>query len=76
MTGKLGVGNKEQILGIFFASRAIKLWNELPAGVLATSSCRPHSFRKSVRKVFISRRELRWVVATLSNALGDKNHHR
>jgi len=37
-----------------FLNRKIKLWNQLPAEVLAISFCKPHSFRKRVREVFIN----------------------
>jgi hypothetical protein len=39
-----------------FISRTIKLWNQLPAEVLATFPFKPHSFRNGARKVFISKR--------------------
>jgi hypothetical protein len=34
-----------------FVNRTIQLWNQLPADVLWTLSCKPSSFRKRVRKV-------------------------
>jgi hypothetical protein len=38
----------------FFVNRTIKLWNNLPAEALATFHCKPHIFRKRVRKLNIS----------------------
>jgi hypothetical protein len=32
-------------------NRIIQLWNQLPEDALGTLSCKPSSFRKSVRKV-------------------------
>jgi hypothetical protein len=37
-----------------FVNGTIKLWNKLPARVLATLSCRSHIFKKRVRKVIMS----------------------
>jgi hypothetical protein len=34
-----------------FVNRTIQLWNQLPADVLGTLSCKPCNFRKRVRKV-------------------------
>jgi hypothetical protein len=34
-----------------FVNRSIQLWNQLPADVLGTLSCKPSNFRKRVRKV-------------------------
>jgi hypothetical protein len=34
-----------------FVNRTIQLWNQLPENALRTLSCKPSSFRKSVRKV-------------------------
>jgi hypothetical protein len=34
-----------------FVNRTIQLWNQLPANVLGTLSCKPSNFRKMVRKV-------------------------
>jgi hypothetical protein len=34
-----------------FVNRTIQLWNQLPADVLGTVSCKPINFRKRVRKV-------------------------
>jgi hypothetical protein len=34
-----------------FVNRTIQLWNQLPAEVLGTLSCKPSNFRKKVRKV-------------------------
>jgi len=41
-----------------FVHRTIKLWNQPPAEVLATFPCKPHSFRKRVRSVFVSKGNL------------------
>jgi hypothetical protein len=35
----------------FFVNRTIQLWNQLSADVLGNLSCKPSSFRKSVREV-------------------------
>jgi hypothetical protein len=35
----------------FFVNRTIQLWNQLPADVLGTLSCKSGNFRKRVRKV-------------------------
>jgi hypothetical protein len=37
-----------------FVNRTIKLWNSLPAEALVTFPCKPHIFRKRVRKLSIS----------------------
>jgi hypothetical protein len=37
-----------------FVNRTIKLWNNLPAEALGTFPCKPHIFRKRVRKLDIS----------------------
>jgi hypothetical protein len=37
-----------------FVNRTIKLWNNLPAEELGTFPCKPHIFRKRVRKLNIS----------------------
>jgi hypothetical protein len=34
-----------------FVNRTIKLWNNLPAEALVTFPCKPHIFRKRVRKL-------------------------
>jgi hypothetical protein len=34
-----------------FVNRTIQVWNQLPADVLGTLSCKPSNFRKRVRKV-------------------------
>jgi hypothetical protein len=34
-----------------FVSRTIQLWNQLPEDALRALSCKPNSFRKTVRKV-------------------------
>jgi hypothetical protein len=34
-----------------FVNRTVQLWNQLPADVLETLSCKPSNFRKRVRKV-------------------------
>jgi hypothetical protein len=36
-----------------FVNRKVKLWNQLPAEVLATFTCQSHIFRKRVKKVTI-----------------------
>jgi hypothetical protein len=36
-----------------FVNRTIKLWNNLPAEALVTFPCKPHIFRKRVRKLNI-----------------------
>jgi hypothetical protein len=41
-----------------FVNRIIKLWNQQPAEVLAAFPCKLHSFRKTVRKVVLSKRDL------------------
>jgi hypothetical protein len=38
----------------FFVNRTITDWNKLPAEALGTSPCKPHIFRKWVRKVINS----------------------
>jgi hypothetical protein len=38
----------------FFVNGTITDWNKLPAEVLGTSTCKPHIFRKRVRKVINS----------------------
>jgi hypothetical protein len=53
--GKLGQGNKKTDIGKYsFVNRTIKLWNNLPAEAFVTFSCKPHIFRKRVRKLNIS----------------------
>jgi hypothetical protein len=37
-----------------FVNRTVKLWNNLPAEALVTFPCKPHIFRKRVRKLNIS----------------------
>jgi hypothetical protein len=37
-----------------FLKRTFKLWNQPPAGVLVTSPCKSHTFRKRVGKVIVS----------------------
>jgi hypothetical protein len=37
-----------------FVNRTITDWNKLPAEALGTSPCKPHIFRKRVRKVMNS----------------------
>jgi hypothetical protein len=34
-----------------FVNRTIQLWNQLPEDALGTFSCKPNSFKISVRKV-------------------------
>ena len=46
---------QRKVIGKYsFVHRTIKLWNQLPAEVLATFPCKPHSFRNRVRSVFVS----------------------
>jgi hypothetical protein len=35
-----------------FVNRTIKSWNQLPAGLLASFTCKRNTFRKRVKKVF------------------------
>jgi hypothetical protein len=56
--GKLGVGNRTDIGKYSFVNRTVKLWNSLPAEALGTFPCKPHIFRKRVRKLNIS--EVKW----------------
>jgi hypothetical protein len=42
-----------------FVNRTIKLWSQLPSEVLATFPCKPHSFRKRGRKLFVYKWNLR-----------------
>jgi hypothetical protein len=53
MIGKLGAESKRQISENIplYVNRTIQLWNQLPANVLGTPSCKPSNFRKRVRKV-------------------------
>jgi len=39
----------------FFVNRAIKSWNQLPAGLTASISCKLNTFRKRVKNVVTSR---------------------
>jgi hypothetical protein len=39
-------------------NRTIQVWNQLPADVLGTLSCKPSNFRKRIRKV-ITKAKLR-----------------
>jgi len=41
-----------------FVNRTIRLRNELGAEVLATFLCKPHNFRKTVKRVFVSKGNL------------------
>jgi hypothetical protein len=41
-----------------FVNRTTQVWNQLPADVLGTLSCKPSNFRKRVRKV-INKAKLR-----------------
>jgi hypothetical protein len=44
--------NQKRDIGKYFiVNRTIQLWNQLPADVLGTFSCKPSNFRKRVRKV-------------------------
>jgi hypothetical protein len=47
MIGKLGADSKRQIT----VNRTMELWNQLPADVLGTLSCKSSNFRKRLRKV-------------------------
>jgi len=47
-----------------FLHRTIKLWNQLPAEVLATVHCKPHSSRERVRRVIT--RVCKWVMKCLN----------
>jgi hypothetical protein len=40
-----------------FVNRTIRLWNNLPAEALGTFPCKPHIFRKRVRKLNVRRSE-------------------
>jgi hypothetical protein len=50
---KLRSGNKINIGKRSFVSRTIKLWNNLPVGVLATFSCGLHSFKQRARDIIL-----------------------
>jgi hypothetical protein len=51
---KIRVRKQSIVIGIYsFVNRTIKPWNQLPAGALATFSCKSHIFRKKVKKVII-----------------------
>jgi hypothetical protein len=45
---------KTEIGKYSIVNMTIKLWNNLPAEVLVTFPCKPHIFRKRVRKLNIS----------------------
>jgi hypothetical protein len=52
---KIRVRRKVRGIGkYFFVNRTIKLWNQLPAEVLATFPCKSRVFRMRLRKVIIS----------------------
>jgi hypothetical protein len=51
MTGKLEADSKRHIGKWYFVNRTIQVWNQLPADVLVTLSCKPSNFRNRVRKV-------------------------
>jgi hypothetical protein len=51
MIGKLGAESKREIGKYSFVNRTIQLWNQLPADVLGTLSCKSSNFRKRVWKV-------------------------
>jgi hypothetical protein len=52
---KLGLGNKEHVGKYPFVNRTIKSWNQLPAGLLASFSCKINTFRKRVKNVVTSK---------------------
>jgi hypothetical protein len=45
-----------------FVNRTVKLWNNQPAEALVTFPCKPHIFRKRVRKLNISEVKLYFIV--------------
>jgi len=50
------IGSRRQMTDIgkySFVNRTIQHWNQLPAEVLGTLTCKPINFKKSVRKVII-----------------------
>jgi hypothetical protein len=50
--GKIRSRKKKTDIGKYsFVNRTIQVWNQLPADVLGTLSCKPINFRKRVRKV-------------------------
>jgi hypothetical protein len=54
VTGSVPTRGKKQNTDIgkySFVNRTIQVWNQLPADVLGTLSCKPSNFRKRVRKV-------------------------
>jgi len=58
----LKIRGRSQRTGIgryFFVNRTLNLWNQLLSEVLATLSCKSHSFRKRSRKLFTDKRNLR-----------------
>jgi len=52
----------------FFVIRAIKSWNQLPAGLLASFPCKLNTFRKMVKILFLS---FRRVVNVIYSFLGN-----
>jgi len=53
--GKLGLGNKEQMLVNSFVYRTIKSWNQLPASLLASFTYKLNTFRKGFKNVVTSK---------------------
>jgi hypothetical protein len=52
MNTKTDIGKLKTDIGKYsFVNRTIQVWNQLPAEVLGTLSCKPSNFRKRVRKV-------------------------
>jgi len=52
---KIMARKQNTYIGKYYSiNRTIKLWNRLPAEVIATYLCKSHIFRKRVRKVIIS----------------------
>jgi hypothetical protein len=48
---KLEAESKRHIGKYSFVNRTFQVWNQLPAEILGTLSCKPSNFRKRVRKV-------------------------
>jgi hypothetical protein len=51
MIGKLETESNRHIGKYSIVNRTIQLWNQLPADVLGTLSCKSSNFRKKVRDV-------------------------
>jgi hypothetical protein len=59
MIGKLGVRiERRGNLKYYFVNGTKKMRNELAAEVLGTFLCKPHNFRKTVKRVFVSKGNL------------------